>query len=468
VNRRSFLSSLIASGALCGTSFLGQRASLASAFADTQQRMLVSVLLSGAPDFRHLMPPPYSETVGSVGYEYWQAMASSHGLGESQSDLQARFSQEYDLIGNDQNEFGLLKSCGWLKQMWEDGHVAIVNNVLGSSSRNHPLSILVSELGNRSASVLSSNSPGVGGRLAHLSARNVLSLTPAPRSYCYGPSSSNALKRSTDRIVSAKDTRTLTLFEGDTAEFSGSFRNELSRNVASYYASKNSSGDSDVFADKFLQHESKLRELGGPINERLNSLPVPASLERLYSQELMPLHSPAFGLQVRNLYDSLASADILNMGLATLEYKGFDSHRLQIETLEPRLRDLFGEQQAMQSLYEELPESVSDQLVFTFGGEFGRQIRANGDGGTDHGEGSTMLIVGKPVTGGVYGDMFPESELALRDELSPQIQGLTAIERIHAVLADWHTAGSGSALFPDSALSPQETGLDLTRILLNT
>ncbi len=430
--------------------------------------MLVSVLLSGGPDFRHLMPPAYSETIGSTGFEYWKAMAASHGLGESPRDLQARFNLEYDLVGDTQNEFGILKSCGWLKQMWDEGHVAIINNVLGSSSRNHPLSIMASELGNRSISALDSQSPGVGGRLAELSASNVLSLTPAPRSYCYGPSATNARRRSTDRIVSAKDTRNLTLFEGDEVESYGSFRNELSRNVTGYYASKTSGGSSDPLTARFLQHENRLRDLGAPIDERLNSLPVPASLERLYTTDLMPLYSPRFGLQVRNLYDSLACADILNMGLATLEYRGFDSHRLQLETLEPRYHDLFGEQQAMQSIYQELPSDVSDQLVFVFSGEFGRQIRANGDGGTDHGEGSTVLVIGKPVTGGVYGDMFPASELELRDELSPQIAGLTAVERVHSFLAEWHTPGAGNSLFPNAAQTPLETGIDLSTVLKAT
>ncbi|MFK8032111.1 MAG: DUF1501 domain-containing protein [Gammaproteobacteria bacterium] len=466
MDRRSFISSLLASGALIGSGSL-TGGTFASPFS-TAHRTLVSVLLSGGPDFRHLMPPAYSEQPGSYGYEYWQSMASSHGAGQSASELQARFNSEYDLVGDNQTEFGMLKSCGWLKQMWEDGNVAIIHNVLGSSSRNHPLSILASEIGNRALTSPNSRAPGIGGRLAELSAQNLLSLTPVARSYCYGPSASNAADRSTDRVVIARDTRAFTLFEGDTSESAQSYRNEITRNVAGYYSAKFDTGAPGNLSGKFLSHENKLRQLGEPINERLSTIPVPASLERLYTEGLNPLFSAEFGLQVRNLYDSLACSDILNMGVATLEYRGFDSHREQIETLEPRFEDLFGDQQALASLYSELPSDVSDELVFAFSGEFGRQIRSNGDGGTDHGEGSSIIVIGKPVVGGVYGEAFPESELALRDEPSPQILGQTAIERVHAMLADWHTAGSGAALFPELGGTPLESGLDLSGILPGT
>lgn len=465
MDRRTFLSSLLATGALCGAGPLTERRTWASPFASTGQRMLVSVLLSGGPDLRHMMPPPYSEIPGSFGFEYWQAMASSHGLGQNQSELQSRWVTEYDLIGDEQHQFGLLRSCGWLKQMWENGNVAIVSNVLGSSSRNHPLSVLVSELGDRTLGSEAHRAPGVGGRLAEFSARNVLSLTPSPRPFCYGPAETSSQLVSSKRVVSARNTRAFTLFDGDPEEGSQTLRSEITRNVAGYYAALTGGTNPDDQAQRFIEHENKLRVLGAPIDERLDSLPVPASLERLYRPDLMPLYSPAFGLQVRNLYDSLACADILNMGVASMEYKGFDTHRLQLENLEPRLHDLFGEQQAMDSLFGELPDDVANNLVLVFSGEFGRQIRANGDGGTDHGEGSTVLIVGRPVTGGIYGDLFPQSELDLRDHPSPQIRGLTAIERIHALVAEWHTPGASAALFPNLAQTPVEQSVDLDAIL---
>jgi uncharacterized protein (DUF1501 family) len=100
-------------------------------------------------------------------------------------------------------------------------------------------------------------------------------------------------------------------------------------------------------------------------------------------------------------------------------------------------------------------------MVLVFSGEFGRQIRANGDGGSDHGEGNTVLIVGESVRGGVYGDMFPEAELDRLADDSPQIIGQTGIEPLFGAVCDWIAPGSGNTVFPGRATAPLEPGVDL-------
>ena len=47
--------------------------------------------------------------------------------------------------------------------------------------------------------------------------------------------------------------------------------------------------------------------------------------------------------------------------------------------------------------------------------EFGRTVRPNGSGGTDHGHGSIMLVAGAGVRGGVYGDWRGLEESALHE-----------------------------------------------------
>ncbi len=42
--------------------------------------------------------------------------------------------------------------------------------------------------------------------------------------------------------------------------------------------------------------------------------------------------------------------------------------------------------------------------------EFGRTISVNGSGGTDHGRGSAMFVMGGAVNGGLYGD-YPSGPL---------------------------------------------------------
>ncbi len=99
----------------------------------------------------------------------------------------------------------------------------------------------------------------------------------------------------------------------------------------------------------------------------------------------------------------------------------------------------FGTGGGLDTLFSSLDASVAENLVILISGEFGRQLSANGDGGTDHGRGNSMLVIGDPVVGGLYGDLFPESELARFDEPSSDIEGLTSME--HVFGAVWGCLG---------------------------
>ena len=94
--------------------------------------------------------------------------------------------------------------------------------------------------------------------------------------------------------------------------------------------------------------------------------------------------------------------------------------------------------------------------------EFGRTARANGTGGTDHGTGSTALILGGALKpGGIVGDWPTLKETALFEnrDTAPTVdmRGL-----FKGVLAD-HMGVDRRALettvFPDSAAARPVTGL---------
>lgn len=467
MNRRNFLSTLLASGALSASGLLNTPRVQAMPFATVSPRHLVSILLSGGPDFRFLMPPAFSEDRNTVGGNYWQQMAASHELGDSASEQAARWNNDYFHVGDGTTEFGILKTCGWLKSMWDDGNVAVVNNILGTSARNHPLGISVTEQGSHDSADPTGRAPGWGGRLADDTDSNVLSLSPFTRKFCFGADSAMPTRRSDARVISAQNTRDLSLHVNTAEDAPQNWRPSITRGVQNYYAAQNAQFANSPIAARFSLHEQKLRVFGEAIEDRLADVPEPAELKRLYDTANLPLNSPVFGLQIRNLYDSFACADILNMGIAALEYRGWDSHQIQRETMEPRLFDLFGTDQALASLYATLPTHITDHMVMVLNGEFGRQIKANGDGGTDHGEGATTLIIGKSVNGGIYGDMFPESELAEIDNPSPQIAGLTAVEQLYAPIADWFSPGAGLRLFENHSTAPLENAVDLSALFAN-
>ena len=102
-------------------------------------------------------------------------------------------------------------------------------------------------------------------------------------------------------------------------------------------------------------------------------------------------------------------------------------------------------------------------MAFCFSSDFGRQIRANGDFGTDHGRGLYSLVLSPSVAGGVYGEMFPERESTVIDgyialETSgADILGQTSTERVLQELSEWQSAGSSPSVVVEADLSIEET-----------
>jgi uncharacterized protein (DUF1501 family) len=94
-----------------------------------------------------------------------------------------------------------------------------------------------------------------------------------------------------------------------------------------------------------------------------------------------------------------------NVGLeiAFTDVGGWDTHANQGNSkgqLSNRLKD-FGD--GLAALYHDLGDRMRDVVILTMT-EFGRAVRQNGSGGTDHGHASSMFVAGGAVRGGkVYG-----------------------------------------------------------------
>ena len=94
-----------------------------------------------------------------------------------------------------------------------------------------------------------------------------------------------------------------------------------------------------------------------------------------------------------------------NVGLqvAFADLGGWDTHANQGSArgqLGNRLKD-FGD--GIAALYRDLGDRMRNVVIITMT-EFGRAIRQNGSGGTDHGHASSLFVAGGPVRGGkVYG-----------------------------------------------------------------
>jgi uncharacterized protein (DUF1501 family) len=80
----------------------------------------------------------------------------------------------------------------------------------------------------------------------------------------------------------------------------------------------------------------------------------------------------------------------------------FDTHENQQESHDKMMGDLNGGLVAFNEVLN--AAGVADQAIVMTTSEFGRRVQDN-NGGTDHGAGSTQMILGPAVNGGRYGEV---------------------------------------------------------------
>ena len=486
MNRRQFLQNSLLTSLVYGAGALPRFINEGNAMGFEplgSKKMLLNLFMDGAPDMRHIIVPEYSANVNTFGYHYWRNRTRSHGIVNSPSQMAAHWNNNFDhhnsgdRVGTTHGgvNFGIAKSCGWLSQMWQQGNVAIICNAFGIDSRAHDHATLVMNQGNRTSQTGQLNRSGWGGRLAVAgsgSARgNAIGLTNIPSRFCFGPDGGNINAVNNSNLISVSDSRELGLRE---AELSRNARfpwtqDIASRSAKSYYKTLHSELPNNSIYQRFLEHESKLREFGSLLQTRLDSVPIPTRIQELYDNNIGDgsnlLHSTYFGRQIRNAFDTMASHDILDAKVMSMEYGGWDSHEGQADQVNPQFEDLFGADKGFSALWQALESDAGgnvnrENLVILTAGEFGRQIRDNGGNGTDHGEGNVMLLIGEKVTGGVYGEMFPAGEIDRIQDTSintPQITGLTHIDRHFGEVCNWVTPGSAATVFPQRNSSDIES-----------
>lgn len=534
MDRRQFLQSALYSSLLYGAGSLPRFVNEASAaFEPLQRRILVNMFLDGGPDMRHLVAPAFDSNPNSVGYQYWSHRWRAHDIADNPSAWQARWNNDYFHITvggsnwgnsgvsivdsgakNSGVTFGIWKEAGWLIDMFMKGNAALAFNVAGGRNRAHDHSSMQLNQGNILSGLNDQNRSGWGGRLARSAQSNVIAVTNSPESFCYGPVGpfNNYNPNAIDNIdvVSVQSSREMGLNDFDpNQEGTDPFyleNHKMARALKSYYAALRQEQVSENY-QKFMDHESKVRNFGEAIRARLEDVAVPDLIKALrYPIDIggQPVNPGAdgnarrvlrngysFGRQIANLYDVLAVNDVLEPAAVSMRYGGWDTHDDQRKGagnsdvnnpelnrgIENGFKDLFGgpyadNPNALHSGFSALWQSMQDQgnvnrnnLVFTFAGEFGRQIRDNGRGGTDHGKANLMLVIGEQVNGGVYGEMFPTAELAkyaLEDWRTPDIEPLTDIDYLFSSVCDWVSSGSGNQVFPrltNSSLPPSEQAI---------
>ena len=143
--------------------------------------------------------------------------------------------------------------------------------------------------------------------------------------------------------------------------------------------------------------------------------------------------------------------------LAALEIGGWDTHTAQKNRLTGPLTELDA---GMVALKAGLGDAWRDTVVLVMT-EFGRTVRVNGTGGTDHGTGSVAFVLGGSVQGGrvqanwpglAQGRLFENRDLQPTADLRAVAKGLLA-QHYHL------DAAALARVFPDSQVAGPMAGL---------
>jgi uncharacterized protein (DUF1501 family) len=141
------------------------------------------------------------------------------------------------------------------------------------------------------------------------------------------------------------------------------------------------------------------------------------SIELIRRQPYTPANGAQYAGEFGRRLQQVARLIKANVGVevAFADIGGWDHHSDETRQLAPLLREFSA---SILAFARDLGDRMSDVVLVTMS-EFGRTTAENGSGGTDHGRGNVMLVVGGDVRGGaVYGrwpGLEPEQLFERRD-----------------------------------------------------
>ena len=212
-----------------------------------------------------------------------------------------------------------------------------------------------------------------------------------------------------------------------------------SHEVSSYAPAQLPSPSNDLLARVGALYET---------DRQLHDLWTAAMDTRMKAGDAM---SGAAGGQKGAATGTLAAKMLLGDGarIAMIETNGWDTHSAQRGRLTAQLREL---DQILAALKAGLGEEWANTLVVV-ATEFGRTVRPNGTGGTDHGQASAAMLLGGAVSGGKVIADWPglkDAELYEGRDLKPT----TDLDALVAGALSQHYALEPArvmgALFPES------------------
>jgi len=189
-------------------------------------------------------------------------------------------------------------------------------------------------------------------------------------------------------------------------------------------------GDSSAILERLYAGSSdpRLKSQGGGTFDAMRR--IEAIRQQTYTPTNGVFYQGEFGRRLQQLA-RLIKADV-GVEVAFVDLDGWDHHANEVGQLS-NLLNQFGN--GLSAFTRDLGDRMADVVIVTMS-EFGRTAAENGNGGTDHGHGGVMMVMGGPVKGGsVYGtwpglepeQLFEGRDLAVttdyRDVLAELVRG---------------------------------------------
>ncbi len=402
-------------------------------------KRLLHLMLRGGADLRGLIAPEPDDLPDSYGDRFYGARAPLYAaagtLAAAKAEVRAKWLAARDSLGN---PIRFHPQAGWLWEEYQAGRVAVVANIRQPTSRNHDLCQNAYEAGDLALSSSQTPQSGWGGRLLdelQQQAPQASLIHTGTRISAFGWAQS----ASPETLICLPDSR-----DPGFGTPQGPKGLALQEALDRYYVDARQPGDARQVT---RQHFQQISKLSADLQGGLQGVAIPSALSRAVGDE-------GIWRQALSVYDSLACDSLLGGRVLCMEQEGFDTHKNQRGTLEAQWEELFGARGVMaaldKSLVSDLPRE-RQSLILAIGSDFGRQLRANGDAGSDHGGASSVILwAPRDLRGGTYGELFPSGE----DFRTPgtEIEGLTDWQYAYGQAADEVAGRSiGASLFPNSA-----------------
>ncbi|HET8676790.1 MAG TPA: DUF1501 domain-containing protein [Blastocatellia bacterium] len=286
------------------------------------------------------------------------------------------------------NDFGLHPALGKIKQLYDQGRVAIVLGVgYQDSTLSHFLSMDIWHTADTSGLA----SKGWLGRYADIALLGQTGLPAAALGGLEKPKSFNAGQVVVPNILNFE----IYNFLADPA-----YPNDYANQINAF----------NFGASRVFDNASLLSTINNAAFESVRGAQhVQRNVNNYRSSIVYPRENPlAVGLQmVAQLLVTIPEAHLLYVQLG-----GFDHHADQVDHPNGQPNKLAGQHNlllrwfsdAVDLFYKDMAEhGLADDVILMEWSEFGRRPQENASFGTDHGTSSQMFIIGNAVRGGLYG-----------------------------------------------------------------